>query len=67
MNSTVKEALSTGEPYVDPAGNKHIGIWNCMRRVEVFYGEKTSLEIASQQCDGTSIILEIPYKEAEEP
>ena len=52
---------------MDPAGNKHIGIWNCMRSVEVFYGEKTSLEIASQQCDGTSIILKIPYKEAEEP
>lgn len=61
----VLEALNKGEPYIDPAGNKHIGIWNCMRRVEVFYGEKASLEIASQRNNGTSIILRIPYKEEE--
>ncbi len=34
-----------------------------MRRVEVFYGEKASLEITSQRDNGTSIILIIPYKE----
>ena len=67
IKAEVLEALNKGEPYVDPAGNKHIGIWNCMRRVEVFYGEKASLEITSRQGDGTSIILKIPYKEAEEP
>lgn len=61
----VLEALNSGEPYVDSAGNKHIGIWNCMRRVEVFYGEKASLEITSQRNNGTSIILKIPYKEAQ--
>jgi len=59
----VLEALNKGEPYVDPAGNKHIGIWNCMRRVEVFYGEKARLEITSQRDNGTSIILMIPYRE----
>jgi len=59
----VLEALNKGEPYVDPAGSKHIGIWNCMRRVEVFYGEKASLEITSQRDNGTSIILIVPYKE----
>lgn len=62
----VLEALNKGEPYVDPAGNKHIGIWNCMRRVEVFYGERASLEITSQRSNGTSIILKIPYKGEEE-
>lgn len=59
----VLAALNEGKPYVDPAGNKHIGIWNCMRRVEVFYGEKASLEITSQRDNGTSIILIIPYRE----
>lgn len=63
----VLEALNNGEPYVDPAGNKHIGIWNCMRRVEVFYGEKASSAISSQRNNGTSIILKIPYKEAQKP
>lgn len=61
----VLEALNKGEPYVDPAGSKHIGIWNCMRRVEVFYGERASLEITSQRNNGTSIILSIPYKEGQ--
>lgn len=61
----VLAALNRGEPYVDPSGNKHIGIWNCMRRVEVFYGEKASLQIASQRDNGTSIILTIPYREEE--
>ncbi len=60
----VLEALNKGEPYVDPAGNRHIGIWNCMRRVEVFYGEKASLSITSQRDNGTSMILKIPFKEA---
>lgn len=59
-------ALNKGEPYVDPAGNKHIGIWNCMRRVELFYGGGASLEITSQRSNGTTIILKIPYKEAQE-
>lgn len=59
----VLDALNKGEPYVDPAGNKHIGIWNCMRRVEAFYGEKASLKVASQRNNGTSIILVIPYRE----
>lgn len=48
---------------MDASGNKHIGIWNCMRRVEVFYGERASLEITSQRDNGTSMILTIPYRE----
>lgn len=59
----VLAALNQGEPYVDPSGNRHIGIWNCMRRVEVFYGERASLEIASQRDNGTSVLLKIPFRE----
>lgn len=58
----VLKALNKGEPYIDSAGNRHIGIWNCMRRVEVFYGEKASLDIISK-CDcGTQIALVVPYR-----
>ena len=63
IKQEVLEALNRGEPYVDSAGNKHIGIWNCMRRVEVFYGERASLEITSQRNNGTSMILIIPHRE----
>lgn len=62
----ILEKLQKGEPYVDPAGNRHIGIWNSMRRVELFYGEKASFEIISAPEEGTSMILKIPYREAEE-
>ena len=62
----ILEKLQKGEPYVDPAGNRHIGIWNSMRRVELFYGEKASFEIVSAPEQGTSMILKIPFKEAEE-
>lgn len=61
----ILEKLQKGEPYVDPAGNRHIGIWNSMRRVELFYGEKASFEIVSAPDEGTSMILKIPYREAE--
>ncbi len=62
----ILEKLRSGEPYVDPAGNKHIGIWNSMRRVELFYGEKASFEIDSAPSEGTSMILKIPYREMED-
>lgn len=59
----ILDKLQKGEPYVDPAGNRHIGIWNSMRRVELFYGEKASFDIVSAPDQGTSMILKIPYRE----
>lgn len=55
--------IKKGKPYIDKNGNKHIGIWNCMRRVEAFYGEKAKLSIVSTRDEGTQIFLAIPYKE----
>ncbi len=60
MKPEVLEALRTGEVVVDAMGHKHIGIWNCRRRVEVFYSEQPKLEILSGQ-DGTKVVLDIPY------
>lgn len=56
----VLEALNTGEPYVDALGQKHIGIWNCRRRIEVFYRENPKLEIFSV-ADKTQVVLDIPF------
>lgn len=55
--------IKKGKPYLDKNGNKHIGIWNCMRRVEAFYGEKAKLSIVSTRGEGTQIFLAIPYRE----
>lgn len=56
----VLERLQSGEVVVDAMGHKHIGIWNCRRRIEVFYNEQPKLEIVSGQ-EGTRVVLDIPY------
>lgn len=56
----VLEHLRTGEAYVDAMGQKHIGIWNCRRRIEVFYNETPKIDITSGQ-GGTQVFLDIPY------
>ncbi len=56
----VLESLQKGEVVVDAMGHKHIGVWNCRRRIEVFYKEQPRLEILSGQ-DGTRVVLDIPY------
>lgn len=60
MRPEVLECLRSGEAYVDAMGHKHIGIWNCRRRIEVFYNEQPRLNIVSGQ-DGTAVVLDIPY------
>lgn len=62
----VLKALRSGEPYVDRHGNKHIGIVNCMRRVEVFYDRKAQLSITSARDEGTQVFLRVPYRERKE-
>ncbi len=56
----VLERLQSGQVFVDAMGHKHIGIWNCRRRIEVFYNEQPNLKILSGQ-DGTKVVLDIPY------
>lgn len=62
----VLAALKRGEPYVDKHGNRHIGITNCMRRVEVFYDRKAQLGIVSARGEGTQVFLRVPYRRMEE-
>ena len=65
IREDILERLREGKIYVDKNGNKHIGIWNCMRRIEVFYGAKSDLSIVSTRDEGTQIFLKIPYLEVE--
>ena len=62
----VLEKLKQREPYVDEAGQKHIGIYNCFRRIELFYGEEGDIHFSSGKDQGTQIYLIIPYRLNEE-
>ena len=56
----VLESLKAHEPYIDKAGHKHIGIWNCFRRIELFYGEKGDVRFSSAEGAGTQAYMVIP-------
>lgn len=60
MKPEVLECLRTGEAFVDSLGQKHIGIWNCRRRIEVFYNEEPKIRIASG-AGGTRVSLDVPF------
>ena len=57
----VLEKLKAREPYVDEAGQKHIGVYNCFRRIELFYGEEGDIHFSSGKGQGTQIYLIVPY------
>ncbi len=56
------ESAKSGEVYVDEGGRRHIGIWNCRRRMEVFFGDSASMNIISTEGSGTQIFLDLPYR-----
>ena len=63
----VLEKLKAREPYIDENGQRHIGIYNCLRRIELFYGEEGSVHFSSGEGMGTQIYLAVPFRgEAEE-
>lgn len=57
----VLERITRGKIYVDKLGQKHIGIYNCRRRMELFYRGQAGLTIDSQIGKGTRILLDLPY------
>ena len=57
----VLEKLQKKEPYVDETGQKHIGIYNCLRRVELFYGDEGDIHFSSAVGGGTQVYLIIPF------
>lgn len=60
MDPEVLDIVSRGEIYHDRMGKKHIGIWNCRRRMEVFYGKDTKIHITSKPQEGTQVWMEVP-------
>lgn len=57
----VLEKLKAHEPYIDENGKKHIGIYNCLRRIELFYGEEGEVHFSSGEGKGTQIYMVVPF------
>lgn len=60
IKEDILECIQKGEVYIDKMEHKHIGIWNCRRRMEVFYGDNASMNIISSRGEGTQVWLELP-------
>ncbi len=61
----VLEKLKLHEPYIDENGKKHIGIYNCLRRIELFYGEEGEVNFSSGEGKGTQIYMAVPFLTSE--
>ena len=60
IKEEILEKIRSGQAYTDKHGQKHIGIWNCRRRMEVFYGSSARMDIVSERGEGTQIWLDLP-------
>lgn len=59
IEESVLEILRKGQPY-QRNGVTHVGIYNCVRRMKLFYGENMKFSITSVKGEGTQMWLEIP-------
>lgn len=66
MDGEILERLGGDGPYTDHNGVKHIGIWNCRRRLEAFFGGTASLSMTSAPGEGTTVQLALPLRYQEE-
>lgn len=55
-----------GDPMAENKTRKHIGVENVRDRIRYLYGEGFGMEIQSTEGKGTSVILTLPVKRAEE-
>ena len=55
-----------GETMAENKTRKHIGVENVRERIRYLYGEGFGMEIQSTQGKGTTVILTLPVKRAEE-
>lgn len=44
----------------------HIGVWNCVKRLRLFYGENVEFSIQSLPGEGTQVWMRLPHVEEEE-
>lgn len=51
------------EQMIEDSRGKHIGIYNCVKRLKLFYGQESSFSITSEIGAGTQVWIAIPRKE----
>lgn len=61
IKGQVLEKLKAHEPYIDESGHSHIGIYNCLRRIELFYGEEGDVDFSSGEGKGTQVYIVVPF------
>jgi len=61
MDEKTRNTLERGEILEDEEG-KHIGVWNCLRRLKMIYGERVYFRITSEKGNGTQIFMKIPLE-----
>ena len=59
MDGATLEKIRGGEAFENESG-KHIGIWNCRRRLNMLYGERMYFNITSSPGSGTQVFMRIP-------
>ncbi len=64
MTADVLEKVRSGEPFENNSG-KHIGIWNCRRRLKLLYGPDANISITSARGEGTQIWIDVPISSKE--
>lgn len=61
---SILKDIMDGKPIEDEEG-VHVGIWNCQRRLKLFYGQDATFSISSVLGEGTQIWMRIPCKRSE--
>ena len=64
MEAETVAKIMDGEVFCDAAG-KHIGIWNCRRRMKLLYGDDAEFRMTSRPQEGTQVYLDLPFEETE--
>lgn len=62
IDADTLEVLRSGE-ILNNASGKHIGIWNCRRRLALKYGDRAYMNITSSPGGGTQIFIRLPLEE----
>ena len=65
ITEEVLTALNRKDVYLDENGEKHIGIWNCRRRMKAFYGNDYEIKIVSKPDAGTQVWIDLPFIQGE--
>ena len=60
MPEETLDKLNRGELVEDRIG-RHVGIWNCKRRLKLYYGDNAELNICSRLQEGTQVHMRIPF------